>query len=55
MESRDQHKPPPGHFDAQIITAATASQKFHLHYDDELIRGTNIASNELAGKLRSAA
>jgi hypothetical protein len=38
-----------------MIGAATASYNFHLDYQEELIRGTNIASNELAGKLRSAA
>jgi hypothetical protein len=38
------------------MTGATAaSHHFHLDYHDELIRGTNIALNELAGKLRSAA
>jgi hypothetical protein len=39
----------------KMIGAATASYNFHLDYHEELIRGTNIASNELAGKLRSAA
>jgi hypothetical protein len=43
------------HADAQLISAATASQNFKLDYHDELIRGTNIALNELAEKLRSAA
>jgi len=38
-----------------MIGVAAASHNFHLDYHEELIRGTNIALNELAGKLRSAA